>query len=115
MDLAIAVDTTLTDQLVQVVDTTLKGPLGHKLSTLLLGHSSTTRQGNFVLPRVIDSDYVGIIKVMIYTLTPPASIPAVIKIAQLVPFKACVPASENKVRGAEGFGSTGAPEIPFAA
>ncbi|KFV08525.1 hypothetical protein N340_00915, partial [Tauraco erythrolophus] len=61
----------------------------------------------FVLPGVIDADYTGIIKVMVYTLTPPVFIPKGSKIAQLVPFRACVPSSDDVERGEGGFGSTG--------
>ncbi|KFO97872.1 hypothetical protein N300_13517, partial [Calypte anna] len=114
VDVATAVDITLTDQAVRLVDSTLKGPLGHGLCALLLGRSSTTRQGIFVLPEVIDVDYTGIIKIIMYTLTPPVSIPAGSKIAQLVPFQASVPRTTQKERGDVGFGSTGLPQILFA-
>ncbi|MCQ4187556.1 hypothetical protein FK515_28660 [Klebsiella pneumoniae] len=51
---------------------------------------------------------------MVYTLTPPLTIPAQSKIAQLVPFHACVPRAHSVVRGRGGFGSTGAPNVLLA-
>ncbi|KFZ62748.1 hypothetical protein N338_04647, partial [Podiceps cristatus] len=113
VDVATAVDIMLTDQTVRVADSVLSGPLGYGLSALLLGRSSTTRQGIFVLPGIIDADYTGVIKIMVYTLLPPVSIPASSKIAQLVPFNACVPKTEKRQRGDKGFGSTGVPTILF--
>ncbi|KFZ53110.1 hypothetical protein N338_02336, partial [Podiceps cristatus] len=113
VDVATAVDITLTDQTARVVDSILSGPLGHGLSAFLLGPSSATRQGIFVLPGIIDADCTGVIKIMVYTLFPPVSIPAGSKIAQLVPFNACVPKTEKRQRGDKGFGSTGAPTIRF--
>lgn len=112
--MAIAVDVTLITQEVKLVDSNLRGPLGHGLSALLLGRSSTTRQGIFLLPRVIDADYKGIIKIMIYTLTPPISIPAGSKITQLVPFYSQIPHADLRNRGEGGFGSTGQPQVLFA-
>ena len=109
-----AVDVTLTTQDVQLVDSTLKGPLGYGLSALLLGRSSTSRQGIFVIPGVIDADYIGVIKIMLYTLAPPVSIPKGSKIAQLVPFQSQVPHSLAIDRGEGGFGSTGQPQVLFA-
>ncbi|NXM06275.1 POK9 protein, partial [Tyrannus savana] len=89
------------------IDTNMKGPLGHGLSALLLGRSSISKQGIFVLPGVIDADYTGQICVMVYTLSPPVFIPKGQKIAQLVPFKGCVPAAASRDWGEGGFGSTG--------
>ncbi|NWR81214.1 POK9 protein, partial [Centropus unirufus] len=114
VDVATAVDIKLTTQKVQLVDSALKGPLGYGLGALLLGRSSTSRQGIFVVPGVIDADYNGIIKIMLYTLTPPVSIPAGSKIAQLVPFRSQVPNASIMDRGVGGFGSTGQLEVLFA-
>jgi len=91
VDVETAVDKTLVTTEVVCIDTNVKGPLGHGLSALLLGRSSTSKQGIFVLPGVIDADFTGVVKVMVYTLAPPLSIPASSRIAQLVPFRACVP------------------------
>lgn len=103
-----------TTQEVKLVDSNLRGPLGHGLSALLLGRSSTFRQGIFVLPGVIDADYSGIIKIMIYTLAPPISIPAGSKIAQLVPFYSQIPHADPLKRREGGFGSTGQPQVLLA-
>ncbi|NWU88062.1 POK9 protein, partial [Onychorhynchus coronatus] len=114
VDLATAVDTILETQNVHLIDSTLQGPLGRGLSALLLGRSSLSRQGIFVIPGVIDANATGVIKIMVYTLTPPVFIPANSKIAQLVPFKASVPNAEPLTQGAEGFGSTGPSEVMLA-
>uniref|UniRef100_A0A8B9FEZ6 dUTPase-like domain-containing protein n=1 Tax=Amazona collaria TaxID=241587 RepID=A0A8B9FEZ6_9PSIT len=111
VDLATAVDITLTSTEVVVIDSDQKGPLGHGLSALLIGRSSVSRKGIFVVPGLIDSDYHGVIKIMLYTLTPPLTIPAKSKIAQLIPFQACVPKAQTRERGQGGFGSTGTLEI----
>ncbi|NXX52584.1 DUT nucleotidohydrolase, partial [Scopus umbretta] len=114
LDLATAVGTLLESQNVYLIDSTMRGPLGRGLSALLLGRSSLSRQGIFVVPGVIDADATGVIKIMVYTLTPPVFIPANSKIAQLVPFKASVPHAEPVIRGDQGFGSTGPPEVMLA-
>lgn len=115
VDLATAVDTTLTTTAVRLIDSEQQGPLGHRLSALLIGRSSVSWQGIFVIPGIIDADYTGIIKIMVYTLTPPISIPRRSKIAQLIPFQACVPRVLTERRRSNGcFGSTGSPEILLA-
>lgn len=76
MDVTTAVDTTLTSTAVHLIDTYIKGPLGQGFCALLLGRVSTSHQGIFVLPGVIDADYTGVVKAMVYTLSPPVSIPA---------------------------------------
>ncbi|NXW24711.1 POK9 protein, partial [Circaetus pectoralis] len=114
VDLDTAVETTLFDTTVQCIPTTACGPLGFGLSVLLVGRSSTTRKGLFVLPGVIDSDFTGQIQVMVWTPMPPVNIPAGSRIAQLIPFQAQVPNALKQHRGTEGFGSTGEPEIFWA-
>ncbi|KGL82998.1 hypothetical protein N309_15728, partial [Tinamus guttatus] len=114
VDIALAVDAMLTDSSVQCLPSTTCGPLEKGSSALLLGCSSVTRKGHFVLPGVIDADFTGTIHVMVRTPSPPIHVPAGEKIAQLVPFFACVPKSTSKVRGKQGFGSTGTPEIHLA-
>ncbi|NXW32030.1 POK9 protein, partial [Phaetusa simplex] len=96
------------------IPTDMKGPLGYGLSALLLGRSSVTRQGLFVLPGVIDADFSGVIAIMVWTPTPPVHIPAGTKIRQLVPFKAAVPTAGTQTRGDTGFGSTGHANIFLA-
>ncbi|NXV24839.1 POK9 protein, partial [Cepphus grylle] len=114
MDVATAIDVTIMDQKVHRVPLALYGLLGRGLSALLIGRSSTTSQGLFVLPGVIDADYTGQIQAMVWTPSPPVSIPAGSHIAQLVPFLSSVPCANLKRRGAGGFGSTGTPVIYWA-
>ncbi|NWV25178.1 POK9 protein, partial [Origma solitaria] len=114
VDLETTVDITIMDSNVHVVDTNLKGPLGDGLSALLLGWSSATKMGLEILPGVIDADYVGIIKVMVRTISPPVFIPKGSKISQLVPFRSCVPQTECLQRGTGGFGLTGQPTVFWA-
>ncbi|NXN37249.1 POK9 protein, partial [Rhinoptilus africanus] len=104
----------LIDSQVQCIPTNMKGPLGHGLSALLLGCSSVTRKGLFVLPGVIDADFEGIISIMVWSPIPPVYIPKGAKIGQLVPFRAVVPLAENCIRGTGGFGSTGKLEVYLA-
>ncbi|KAF1664380.1 hypothetical protein FQA23_0008506, partial [Aptenodytes patagonicus] len=47
-------------------------------------------QGLFVLPGVIDSDYMGQVQALLWTPSPPVYIPAGSRIAQLVPFRSMV-------------------------
>ncbi|NWR37686.1 POK9 protein, partial [Tachuris rubrigastra] len=113
VNLVTAESATVRDTEVTVIATTAKGPLGHGLSALLLGRSSATKQGIFVQPGVIDSDYCGQIKVMVRVLAPPMFIPKGSIIAQLVPFESRVPNCDpNKTRKDKGFGSTG-PLVAF--
>ncbi|NXN60087.1 POK9 protein, partial [Rynchops niger] len=114
MDVATATDITIIDQKGHRVPLTLYGLLGRGLSALLIGQSSTTAQGLFVLPGVIDADYTGQIQAMLWTPSLPVSIPAGSRIAQLVPCMSSVPHANLKERGARSFGSTGAPEIYWA-
>lgn len=114
MDVATIKEVTLTDSQVQCIPTDMEGPLGYGLSALLLGRSSITRRGLFVLPGVIDADYTGPIKIMVWTPTPPVHIPAGTRIGQVMPFKAAVPTAGNQVRGDKGFGSTGNADIYLA-
>ncbi|NWV98377.1 POK9 protein, partial [Machaerirhynchus nigripectus] len=114
VDLETAVEATLTDSSVRLIDSNVSGPLGNGLSAFLLGRSSSTRMGLEVVPGVIDSDCTGVVKITVRTLYPPVTIPKGSKIAQLVPFRACVPSAGNKERGDQGFGSTGQPEIYWA-
>ncbi|XP_049681909.1 deoxyuridine 5'-triphosphate nucleotidohydrolase-like [Accipiter gentilis] len=88
----------------------IKGPLGFGLSAFLMGQSSTALEGILVLPGLIDADYCGTVKIMIHVLIPPVSIPKGTRIAQLVPFRSCVPNPGEVQRGDGGFGSTGKPQ-----
>lgn len=99
MDLAPSQPVNLTSTAVQAVPTGVWGPLGGGYSALLLGRSSAMLQGLFVLPGVIDADYTGEIKVMLWTSTPPCYVPAGARIAQLIYFRAAPPAAEPQERG----------------
>lgn len=48
---------------------------------------------------------------MVSTATPPVTIKGGTRIAQFVPFMNCVPATEQVIRGTQGFGSTGKPQV----
>lgn len=109
--MATTVDITLLDTQVRLIDSALWGPLGHGLSALLMGRSSVSRRGVFVVPGLIDADFCGNIKIMVYTLHPPISIPKGEKIAQLIPFEAQVPYQGRQERGSGSFGSTGQPAV----
>lgn len=79
---------------------------------LLLGHSSTTLTGLFVLLKEQIQNFSRDIQIMVWMHFPPYTVPQGSKIAQLIFFT--VPLSTNtmqKWRGEEGFGSTGVPQI----
>uniref|UniRef100_A0A8B9G862 dUTPase-like domain-containing protein n=1 Tax=Amazona collaria TaxID=241587 RepID=A0A8B9G862_9PSIT len=110
VDVPTATEVNITDTKVQKVPLSLKGPLGNGFSALLLGRTSVTLQGLFVLPAVIDADFEGQIQAMAWTLSPPVTVPAGERICQLVLFHAHTvnaPSEENRRRGTGGFGPTG--------
>ncbi|KAK4822301.1 LOW QUALITY PROTEIN: hypothetical protein QYF61_013000 [Mycteria americana] len=108
LDVTTVTDFTLWGTHVQKIPLNVKGPLGQGYSVLLLGRSSTTLTGLFVLPGVIDADFTGQIQAMVWTPSPPVFIPRKTRIAQLILFKAVVPQAET------WFGSTGPPAIFWA-
>ncbi|NXW26144.1 POK9 protein, partial [Circaetus pectoralis] len=114
MDLATTESVTLEKSEVKVVATGVWGLLGGNKSALLIGRSSTTLQGLFVLPGVIDADYQGEIKIMVWTPMPPCFVPAGSHIAQLVIFNNQPSLAAVKTRGSSGFGSTGVPQVFWA-
>lgn len=91
------------------------GPLPAGFCALLIGRSSTSKAGLFVLPGVIDTDYTGEIKIMAWTPTPPCTIPAGERIAQLILLPNVQREKGDPIlgqqRGSAGFGSTGLPRI----
>ncbi|NWZ17700.1 POK9 protein, partial [Agelaius phoeniceus] len=95
------------------VPTGVKGPLiidGLPMGALLLGRSSATMMGLFVLSGIIDADYTGEISIMVYTLFQPLRIEKGQRIAQLIPLQQLaktVPPRQAQSRGEHGFGSTG--------
>uniref|UniRef100_A0A8V5H155 Uncharacterized protein n=1 Tax=Melopsittacus undulatus TaxID=13146 RepID=A0A8V5H155_MELUD len=112
LDLAASVDCVLHTNLPQRIPTNVYGPIkinGNPVGALLLGHSSSTMKGLFVLPGVIDADYQGEIQIMVTAIVPPIQIKKHQRIAQLLPFPALTnghePAVANQRTG--GFGSTG--------
>ncbi|NXJ83923.1 POK9 protein, partial [Trogon melanurus] len=114
LDVAMAFNTTIKDTQIHVVPSTANGLLGHGLSALLLGRSSASKQGIIIIPGVIDADYKGNIGIMVQILSPPIILIAGSRIAQLVPFKACVAPVHSTDRGEKGFGSTGMPLLAFS-
>jgi len=111
LDLATATTVTITDGSVNLISTGVYGPLPHNVCGLLIGHSSTTKSGLFVLPGVIDSDFNGKIKIMVWTPNPPCTIPKGERIAQLILLPYYAIAADNRQRQEGAFGSTGAPTV----
>ena len=93
VDLAASKSVTLLDNMVPLIPTGVYGPLGNGRSALLLGRSSTTLEGLFILPGVTDADYEWEIRIMAWTPGPPCSVTKGSKIAQLVYFTAAPPNS----------------------
>lgn len=110
LDLASRESITIVTPSVHLVPTGVWGPLGDNINTLLIGHSSTTKLGLLVLPRVIDSDYEGETQVMLWTPVHLCFIPAGQRLAQLIPFSNKTPKGKGQ-RGTNNFGSTGQPQI----
>ncbi|NWX27080.1 POK9 protein, partial [Notiomystis cincta] len=106
VDLAVGRTVTITDSNVHLIESTVTGPLGFGLSAILIGRSSMSRIGVFVLPGLIDADYTGPIKIMVKVFSPPVTLTRGSKIAQLIPFKSQVPVARDIVRGNGAFGST---------
>ena len=113
MDLATSHTVTLLDSSVHLLSTNVKGPLPPDTQALLIGRSSTTLSGLFVLPGVIDSDSVDEIKIMAWTPFPPCTIPQGSRIAQLILIPAGVSSltTDHPLQRRGGFGSTGLPHI----
>lgn len=95
------------------IPTGTKGPIqihGKAYVALLIGRSSASLAGLFILPGVIDADFVGEIQIMACTLFPPLKIPKGQRIAQLVPLpqitEGIIP-QQDLPRGNQGFGSSG--------
>lgn len=113
LDLEAAVTMTLMTTKPERVSTGIRGPVminGTAVGALLLGRSSASMLGLFVLPGVIDADFQGEIQIMVYTPFPPIKIEKGQRIAQLVPLeqltKALTP-RHSSPRGEQGFGSSG--------
>ena len=66
LDLSFTTATILTpDMPVTLIPTGVAGPLHEGIVGLVLGRSSLSLQGILVVPGVVDSDYTGVIKVLI--------------------------------------------------
>ncbi|NWS91072.1 POK9 protein, partial [Toxostoma redivivum] len=113
LDLATAVDITLIDKRPQKIPTGITGPLiiaGQAHGALLLGQSSASMKGLFVLPGVIDANYKGEICIMVQTQFPPMHIPKGSKVTQLVLMMQLTAAMNTGLKQQHregGFGSTG--------
>lgn len=93
----------------QALDTTFSGPLPPDTVGLVFGRSSKTLKGLVVHPGVIDSDYTGVVKVMVSS---PRGVTVIIpdeRIAQLLVLPSCHRRwrSRSAPRGSQGFGSSG--------
>lgn len=111
--MAASVDVTILSNQPHRIATGLFGPVminGQAVGGLLLGRSSASMLGLFVLPGIIDADYQGEIMVMVHTPYPPIRINKGQRIAQLVPLpqltKGMTPLKQEP-REQKGFGSTG--------
>ncbi|NXT10241.1 POK9 protein, partial [Prunella fulvescens] len=109
LDLATSITVTLLESSVHLLPTGIFGPPGPQKSALL-GRSSTTLSGLFVLPGVIDAN--DEIRIMAWSPFPPYTVPKGIHIAQIIPspYYSPSPVKECKTRMG-GFGSTGTPEV----
>uniref|UniRef100_A0A8C5TWC5 dUTPase-like domain-containing protein n=1 Tax=Malurus cyaneus samueli TaxID=2593467 RepID=A0A8C5TWC5_9PASS len=114
MDLAAAVETTLLTTQPQKIATAIRGPIsinGQAVGALIIGRSSASMLGLFVLPGVVDADYTGEIMVMVHTPFPPVTIQKGQRIAQVVPLvqmtEGIAPIKDTlRERGGFGQGST---------
>ncbi|NXK98852.1 POK9 protein, partial [Formicarius rufipectus] len=113
LDLAAAIDMNLMATEPQLIPTGIKGPVlinNQAVGALIIGCSSTSLAGLFILPGLIDADYEGEIKIIAYTPFPALKINANQRIAQLVPLPQLTaqrPPMFNSKRQEKGFGSTG--------
>ncbi|RLV88173.1 hypothetical protein DV515_00015556 [Chloebia gouldiae] len=113
IDLASAVTVTLMMARPEKVPTGVKGPIvinGRQVGTLILGHSSASLLGLFVLPGIIDADFTGELCIMVHTPFPPVRIEKGQRIAQVVPLPQMTQTLallQQRPREDRGFGSTG--------
>ncbi|RLV62632.1 hypothetical protein DV515_00019105, partial [Chloebia gouldiae] len=92
MDLAAAVEVTIMTTSPIKIQTGVKGPIminGQTVGGLLLGRSSASVMGLFVLPGVIDADYTGEIMIMDHTPFPPIKIQQDKELLNFCPFRNC--------------------------
>lgn len=113
LDVAVSATTTLNDTWVHLLPTSVCGPLPFQTHASLLGRSSITHTGLFILPGTTDADYKEAINIMAWTPNPPCTVAQGSRLAQLIPLPA-IPYSAptlQQQRDAGGFGSTGTPQI----
>ncbi|NXB57476.1 POK9 protein, partial [Struthidea cinerea] len=115
LDLAVSTTTTINDTSVQLIPPGLTGPFPFKCHALLLGRSSSSISGLFILPGIIGSDSRGEIKIMAWTPNLLCTIPAGWCVAQRIPLP-ILPDTKSipsiiANRGTGGVGSTGTPNI----
>ncbi|NWZ16026.1 POK9 protein, partial [Agelaius phoeniceus] len=106
LDVAAAAAVTLMTTQPQKVPTGIMGPIiidGLPMGALLLGRSSATMMGLFVLPGVIDIDYTGEICVMVHTIW----YGMVFHMVHMEQMAKTLPPHQSQSRRERGFGSTG--------
>jgi dUTPase len=93
---------------VQLVDSDFKGPLPVDTVGLILGRGSVTMQGLIVYPGVIDSDYTGQVKIMVFSPRGIVANSPGDHIAQLLLLPSCQSQflAKEEERGEKVFGST---------
>lgn len=110
MDLCATSSLLLTPEMgVQLVESDYSGPLPPNSVGLLLGRSSVALRGLVIIPGVIDSDFLGKIKIMVQAPQGAILINAGDRIAQLLllPSLHSLFPAKNAVRSNGGFGSSG--------
>ncbi|KFP76001.1 hypothetical protein N311_09417, partial [Apaloderma vittatum] len=112
LDLAAAIDVIFLTTHPQRIPTGVRGPIvvgGRTVGALLIGRSSASMVGLFVLTGVIDADYTGEIIIMAYTPFPPVHVSKGQRLAQLVPLPQLtggMQPMQDDPCGDQGFGST---------
>ncbi|NWR03273.1 POK9 protein, partial [Paradoxornis webbianus] len=111
LDLATSITITLLDSSVHLLPTGVFGPPGQLMHALLLGRSSTSLMGRFVLPGVIDCDSNNEIMILAWTPRPPCTIPQGTRIAQLILLSQSMSIPFTDIMRQRGFGSTGTTQV----
>ncbi|NXA57677.1 POK9 protein, partial [Nothocercus julius] len=111
VNLATSVATTLIDTKPQAIPTGWK-KTNDNLGALLMGRSSAGLQELIILSGLIDADFTGEVKILVYTLHPPLVIPEGSRIARIVPLTNLLQSMSlgrpgPRVKGDRGLGSTG--------
>jgi len=116
INLETTIDVILNDTTVHEIPSSAAGPLinpNSKIEELLVGRSSAGIKGLLIIPRVINADYAGRIRVMAHTLCPPLFVPKGSRIAQIVVISNPLNhSSARTLRGNQSFDST-SPAVCF--